>query len=253
MDTRDDDTLVDVLAARRGVVCVVGAGGKKTVLYRLAALHPGRVALTATAHTPPWPAGVADAVVTGAAATLREGVRAARAARVVAFAGPADKPGRYSGLAPAIIAEVIDGAGFDLCLVKADGARSRWLKAPAAGEPVLPAAFDTLICVASARALGQPLDERIAHRPERIAMLAGLRVGDVLEPVHLARLFTHREGALKGADGAIVIPLINMVDTPELAQAARAAARLALDLCPRLERVVLARLRGTDAAEVVAR
>ena len=37
--------LLDVLEARAGIVCAVGAGGKKTTLYRLADLHPGRVGL----------------------------------------------------------------------------------------------------------------------------------------------------------------------------------------------------------------
>ena len=42
--------LVDALEARSGLVCFVGAGGKKTILYRLGAAHPGRVGITATVH-----------------------------------------------------------------------------------------------------------------------------------------------------------------------------------------------------------
>ena len=49
--------LFDVLGAHSGVVCLVGAGGKKTTLYRLAAEHPGRVGVTATVHIPYFPAG----------------------------------------------------------------------------------------------------------------------------------------------------------------------------------------------------
>ncbi|HLF58295.1 MAG TPA: hypothetical protein VI732_01570 [Alphaproteobacteria bacterium] len=37
------DRLLDVLQARRGMVCAVGAGGKKTTLYRLGqAIRGGR-------------------------------------------------------------------------------------------------------------------------------------------------------------------------------------------------------------------
>ena len=42
--------LLDLLAARTGLVCAVGAGGKKSTLYRLAEAHrlagTGRVGLT---------------------------------------------------------------------------------------------------------------------------------------------------------------------------------------------------------------
>ena len=40
--------LLDLLDASTGVVCAVGAGGKKTLLNHLATTHPGRVALTTT-------------------------------------------------------------------------------------------------------------------------------------------------------------------------------------------------------------
>ena len=49
--------LFEVLGARGGVVCLVGAAGKKTTLYRLASEHPGRVGVTATVHIPYFPAG----------------------------------------------------------------------------------------------------------------------------------------------------------------------------------------------------
>jgi len=48
-------SLLDLLEARAGIVCAVGAGGKKSVLQQLAAQHPGRVALTATVTTTQFP------------------------------------------------------------------------------------------------------------------------------------------------------------------------------------------------------
>ena len=47
----EGESLLDLLGARSGIVCAVGAGGKKTVLQHLAAAHPGRVAMTATGVT----------------------------------------------------------------------------------------------------------------------------------------------------------------------------------------------------------
>jgi len=49
----------------------------------------------------------------------------------------------------------------------------------------------------SAEAINKPLDENIAHRPELIASVTGIRVGDVLSPAVIARLMTSEQGALK--------------------------------------------------------
>ncbi len=53
-----DDEILDLFQARRGVICAVGAGGKKSTLYNLVARHPGRVALTATVFTAHFPDAV---------------------------------------------------------------------------------------------------------------------------------------------------------------------------------------------------
>ena len=48
-------SLLDSLDARAGIVCFVGAGGKKTAIGRLARLHPGRVGIASTTKIPPLP------------------------------------------------------------------------------------------------------------------------------------------------------------------------------------------------------
>ena len=53
--------LLDVLEAREGIVCAIGAGGKKSTLYALARHHPGKVAITATVYNTFFPADL-DAV-----------------------------------------------------------------------------------------------------------------------------------------------------------------------------------------------
>ena len=62
----------------------------------------------------------------------------ARRHRLLAYAGPSAKPGRLGGVPGELIAGLHAEAGFAVTLVKADGARMRWLKAPRDDEPVLP-------------------------------------------------------------------------------------------------------------------
>jgi probable selenium-dependent hydroxylase accessory protein YqeC len=240
----DASALLDALAARSGLVCLVGAGGKKSTLYRLAALHPGRIGITATVHTPPFPGTLGARQVVAPQTELTDAVlEAAAETRIVAFAQPSAKPRRLAGVSPGWVRGIAEAAGFHVVLIKADGARARWLKAPDRDEPQLPEGVGTVIPVLSARALGQPLSARIAHRVDRITALTGAYPGEIVTPEHIARLLTHEQGSLKGAGTAIVVPLINMVDDADLENLAREAAERALARCNRFDRIVLAAMK----------
>ena len=240
------DSLVDLLAARSGIVCAVGAGGKKTTLYRLAREHPGRVGVTSTVLIPPFPRGMADREIIADESALPGALRTASRARVVAFAHPSTRRARLAGLRPELVGRAHRMGGFDLTVVKADGARSRWIKAPAADEPVLPPDASTVLPIVSARALGSPLSDAVAHRLELVERLTGARRGEPLAAEHLARLLAHPDGALKAVGKAVVIPIINMVDDPELEAGAVAAARAALAATRRFDLIVLAAMRRRD-------
>lgn len=232
--------LIDLLAARSGSVCAVGAGGKKTTLYHLALTHPGRVGLTCTVPNAHFPSTLGACVVVAEPAELPAAVaRAAAAHRLVAFAHPSEKKGRDGGVAPELIAEIQDAAGFDVLLVKCDGARMRWIKAPEDEEPVIPSQATTVIPLVSAKAFGEPLTETVAHRLSRVECVTGAAYGEAITPDHVARLLAHEDGALKNTGNATVVPVINMVDNEELAALAAEAAGAALELTDRFERVVL--------------
>jgi probable selenium-dependent hydroxylase accessory protein YqeC len=241
------EELLDALQARRGIVCAVGAGGKKTTLYRLAALNPGRVGLTATVVTVPVPPRFRDREIVLEESDLLAGVAlATKGSRRIAFARPIDKPDRLGGIGLELLRKIHEAAGFDATYVKADGARMRLIKAPGAHEPVIPPFAATVIPVVSARVLDQPLTEKMAHRPERHAAVTGAAVGEPLTPLHLARLLASPEGALRGVGQAAVVPVINMVDGEAELRGATEAARTALELSSRFETVVLTRMTAPD-------
>jgi probable selenium-dependent hydroxylase accessory protein YqeC len=259
MDADSAGRLLDLLAARRGLVAAVGAGGKKSTLYRLVEAHrlagTARVGLTCTVSSGAPPKGLIDARLVAAPERLAAEVPGlAREQRVLAYAQPSPKPGRLGGLPGELIARLHQAGDFTVTLIKADGARMRWIKAPRAGEPVLPAGVATVLPVISARALGEPLDAAIGHRLERVAAITGAALGEPLTPSHLARLLTSSEGALQGVGAATVVPVINMVDDPERRAAAREVARLALAATDRFERVVLTSMIADEpVVEIVGR
>lgn len=240
--------LIATLGAEQGLVCCVGAGGKKSTLYRLAAAHAGRVGLTATAHIERFPRALAHNSVVADEPELSARVLAlSQLHRFVAFAKPCELPGRHLGVSFEELARLRACGRFDLCLVKADGARNRIIKAPDVHEPALPPGTTTVIPVCSIRAVGMPLDERICHRPERFARVTGLRQGDPVEPRHLARLLASPDGALRSVGNARVIPLVNMVDDATLEKLAIQVAEQALALTTRYAYVVLAAMQSRRA------
>ena len=242
--------LIDALGAREGVVCAVGAGGKKSILYQLAREHPGRVALTATVHTTEFPADLAVQQIVDDDARLQDRVRAADPSRSVAYACPSDKPGRHAGVSPETIRAIHDGGGFAATYVKADGARMRWIKAPSPDEPIFVPGADLVIPVVSARAIGEPVSERVAHRVERVAAATGVAPGETLTPETVGRLLASEQGSLQFTAGARVAPVINMVDNEQQEEIARAAASAAIAMTSRFDRVVLCCLRRSEGSVV---
>lgn len=248
--SRSSSTLIEELDAYRGIVCAVGAGGKKSVLYQLMREHAGHVALTTTVHMSEFPENLPLARIIDEEPVLRNRVLAAARSGSVAYACPSKKPGRYSGVSPGTIRSIHEEAGFDASFVKADGARMRWIKAPGEGEPLLVQGSDVVIPVVSARAIGEPLDKRVAHRIECLEAVTGVAHGKPLTPEAVGRLLASEAGALRGSGGARVAPVINMVDNDSKEELARDAAMAAIKMTSRFDRVVLCCLRRSSSPVV---
>lgn len=239
--------LLTELGITEGIVSAVGAGGKKSTLYAIAQAFHGRLAITSTVFITSFPRRLqARRVVADVASLESQVLEAASEHSRVAYALPSEKPGRSAGVPPDCVAELHRKGGFDLTLVKADGARMRRLKAPGEHEPALPPGTDKVLPILSVQAVGQPLDDNVAHRVDQVAAVTGARPGQTLTPEHLARLLASPEGALKGTQGLEVAPVINMVDDAQWQEVGREIAHLALAITDRFDRVALTALHATD-------
>ncbi|MEE9596486.1 MAG: selenium cofactor biosynthesis protein YqeC [Acidiferrobacterales bacterium] len=248
------ERLLDALHARTGLVCAVGAGGKKTTLYRLAVSHPGRVALTSTVFIPPFPKDLPMSVIRDNGDRLLESLGHAVDGCCIAYTQRSCKRGRFEGVPTNVVQDIHEKLGFDVTFVKADGARNRLIKAPAEEEPQLPGKVTTVIMVVSVRAINRALDERIAHRIEQIEHVTGVERGGLLTPSHVARLFASEKGLLKDTGNAHVVPLINMVDDEKARGLALETAQEALRTSKRFDRIILASMRHPDPiVEIVER
>ncbi|MFU8867739.1 selenium cofactor biosynthesis protein YqeC [Natronococcus sp.] len=230
--------LPEALTARGNVTCVVGAGGKKSTLYALAD-RLERAIVTATVRIPPFKEQVEDVIVTD---RPLEAIESAEAWPIGLVAGR-EGSDRYLGYDPETVDEfVADLEAETSVVVKADGARTRWFKAPNDDEPQLPTATDVVVPIASAKVVGERLGEEHVHRPERVAAITDLEPGDRISASDVATAVASDRGGCKDVpDGARVIPLVNMVDTPDLEATAREIAAEIYDRRD-VDRVVLTRL-----------
>ena len=246
-------SLLKLLNAERGIVCLVGAGGKKTLMSYLSSLHPGFVGITTTTHMRMIHNENIYVVVLDKNKAPTGNLSIKNTSRITGFVNNQRKINYYTGVDPETVTRVYESAELDLCLVKADGARGRLIKSAADYEPVLPAYFHTFIPVVSVRATGRPLTEKIAHRPALISRITGLEIGEIITPCHIAKLMTHPEGLLRGAGSAMVVPVITMVDDNKLLDDASEIADIALGLTDRFDRVVLFSLKKSGLVAVVNR
>jgi probable selenium-dependent hydroxylase accessory protein YqeC len=253
MDSEAD--LVEALAGR-GLVAAVGAGGKKTTLWRLAGRHH-RAVVTAATRIPLFDDRVAELVETDDPVGAVEDALAREANGespwpLGVVPGRADEV-RYEGYDTAVVSALAAAVGgeVDAILLKADGARNRLFKAPDDHEPQIPERTDTVLSIASAKVVGRPLDEATVHRPELVGDIAGLDVGSVVEPIHVARVLASERGGLKRVPAsATAIPVINMCDDEELTAVGRDVAEAVLDRAD-IPRVVLTRMDEGRVVDVV--
>ncbi len=237
--------VVDALEAETGTLCVVGAGGKKTTLYALAnGLE--RAVVTATVRIPIFDPHVTDVSVTDDPVVALETAGAFPRGLVA----DRDREDRYEGYdleAIDAIADAHDGP----VLVKADGARTRELKAPGDHEPRLPRSADVVVPIASVHAVGKPLTDEYVHRPERAGAIAGLEVGETITPKAVGTVLSSDGGGLKGVpESATVIPLLNKVDDTADEAVAAEIAEVVHDRAD-VDRVVAARMADAEVVGVL--
>ena len=175
------------------MVCVMGAGGKATLMKRLIREmldEPFPVIITSTTNLHALGGENSPPVL------LSEDGRAELQSIVQDWSGrgavvwvekklPQDM---FRGLEASQVEALHDSDFHGVMIVKTDGARKRLIKAPGPNEPVIPKGATHCILVLGLTAIGQKADDRIVHRMETVRTIAGLKAGEVIEPHHLARL-----------------------------------------------------------------
>lgn len=196
------------------VVSAYGAGGKTTILQKLAseiAVRNEKALLTTTTkmYRPPELPLFCDSDLDRAAGSLQKHFRHNN----LAVLGNGILPGgKINGIKPSWVEFLRDQLQVSV-LVEADGANRKSLKGYASHEPVIPASSDYIIAVLGGDALGEQISSANTHRLELFLKKTGTGEGEVVNETVFAGAFQQMlEVGLAQAPRASVFLVINKED-----------------------------------------
>lgn len=192
-------------------ICLVGGGGKTTVMYELAAALAagGRKVLVLTSTHILQPADGSFAADAAAVHNLWQQRRYAVIGTPELSTGKLTAP-------PQDLYEALQ-LQADVILCEADGSKHHPCKAPAAHEPVLLPDSDIVLAVAGMDALGRPLAQA-CQRPQLAAALLGCSLDSVIDEQMLAALLLSAQGSRKNVGTRTYYIVLNKCDLIKAAQ-----------------------------------
>jgi probable selenium-dependent hydroxylase accessory protein YqeC len=211
--------LVEALDVETGITSIVGAGGKKSLMFALGSRLEGSL-LTSTVRIPIFDDRVERLHVTSDPIQAVDGEKTWPIGLV-----PMRDGDRYLGYDPAVIDRLGRRYSNRPILVKADGARMREFKAPGTNEPRISETSDVVVAVVSMQALGNPLNEDIVHRPKRVRDITGRAIGEEITAEDIATVLVSEYGGRKAVPAtARFVPILNKADSESDVREGRAIA-----------------------------
>jgi molybdenum cofactor cytidylyltransferase len=199
----------------KSIVSIYGAGGKTTLLYRLAAeLAAAGEKVVLTTTTKMYPSDSHPLILGGKPEAPLQAIRETLSStNTVVVARDLLPDGKIGGVPPRWVEEIWEEGLASYVLVEGDGAARRPIKGYAPYEPVLPSVSHLAIPVVGLDALGAAVGPEAVHRTEEFCRLTGLPPGGVLGAPAMAILLREMvRQAASQCPKARIIPCFNKAD-----------------------------------------
>jgi len=263
-ETQEEEGMVGLLTEALGikareVISLVGAGGKTTLMFRLAKelLLSGKKVVTTTTTRILKPASEETSFlfVDPDEGKIKDFVwRHLDQYAHITVARERLESGKLIGISPNLVNGLWSSRGIDTIIIETDGAAGLPVKAPRENEPVIPTSTTLVVAVLGVDGMEMELNEENVFQPERVSKITGIPVGEKLTDEAMAILITHSEGIFKGAPpSARVVAFLNKVDIPDGVAKAKSIAQKICDKKHRqIDRIVLGQLKKEPpVAEVI--
>lgn len=196
---------------KKHTICLVGGGGKTTVMYELAAAWAAcgcKVLVLTSTH-------ILCPVDSSFAADVPAVQNLWQQGRYAVIGTPEFATGKLT-LPPQSVYEALK-LQADVILCEADGSRHHPCKVPAEYEPVLLPDSDIVLAVAGMDALGRPLAQA-CQRSQLAAELLGCSAEKIIDAQMLASLLRSEQGAHKNVGKRTFYIVLNKCDLLPAAQ-----------------------------------
>ncbi len=247
--------------ADKEVICLVGGGGKTTLMFalakELATAGSCVITTTTTKILEPSPSETEKLILNDDEdALMRQLLKEINNCRHVTVAREKLPSGKLTGITTRMAAALARLERVSHIIIEADGAARHSLKAPNETEPVVPSNTSLVIAVAGIDALGEMLVEENVFRAGIAVRLLNVPPGTVISARLMAKLIMHPAGILKESPrSARIIPFINKVDVENgLAKARQVASEILAMEDPRIAAVLLGQAQCPDpVVEIMSR
>lgn len=196
---------------KKHTICLVGGGGKTTVMYELAAAWAAcgrRVLVLTSTHILRPVDGSFAADATAVQNLWQQG-------RYAVIGTPEPATGKLTA-PPQDLYEALH-LQADVILCEADGSRHHPCKVPAEYEPVILPDSDIVLAVVGMDALGCPLAQA-CQRPQPAAAFLGCSLDSVIDEQMLAALLLSEQGSRKNVGTRAYYVVLNKCDLIKAAQ-----------------------------------
>ena len=172
-----------LMLGKGGVISLVGAGGKTSLMFKLAheLARAGETVLTTTTTKiyVPMPQQSTNLIISGSVSRILDKARETlkNHHHITAAVEKLTDQRKLRGFTPEVVQDIWNSQLFRWIIVEADGAAGRPLKAPAEHEPVIPACTSQLVGMVGLNGAGQPLTDQWVFRNARFSQLTGLAHG----------------------------------------------------------------------------
>jgi molybdenum cofactor cytidylyltransferase len=234
-------------------VALVGAGGKTTILFRIAhdyidSAKAGKqsILLSTSTHLAAGQVQQADLHIIVQRIEDFDAFQSQLPPGLILFTGQFTTTAEYEDRALGLSDEMLTSLRLLAdkhhvpLLIEADGARKRPLKAPADHEPAIPIFCNTVLVVAGLSGLGQSLTPEWVHRPEQFALISGLQIGQTISEQDLLRVLLHEEAGQKNipANARRIVLFTQAIDAMLQAR----ANTMAKSLLPHYQAVIITKI-----------
>ena len=195
----------------KDVISFVGAGGKTTMMFKLAEelRRNNKVLVTTTTKIYRPSEDKYDFICTNRKKLSK--YMDMKESGIYILGLGVNKENKILGLSGKELEEL--APHFDYILIEADGAKEKQLKGWKESEPVIYGKTTKTVGIIDIQSFGMVINENNVHRSKIFCEITGAKEGDNVKLEHLLRLITHPLGLFKGSLGERIL-YINKVEEP---------------------------------------